>query len=59
MLSKQERIEEIRQELDSIPTFLPGDFYGDDFLVGETDVRTTAELEGELKGLEACLSSGC
>ena len=58
MLSKQERIEEIRQELDSIPTFLPGDFYGDSSFQGYTDARETAELEGELKGLEACLSSG-
>jgi len=52
-MTKQERIEEIKEELASIPTFLPGDFYGDDFLVGYTDVRSTAELEGELKGLEA------
>lgn len=52
-MTVQERISEIKQELGSIPTFLPSDFYGDDFLVGETDIRTTAELEGELKGLEA------
>jgi len=52
-MTVQERIEEIKQELDSIPTFLPGDFYGSDFLVEYTDVRSTSELEGELKGLEA------